>query len=138
VIFAVTASIMAWVAPIQRLYSWTESVFVTIGTSITVATLVVAIRAARARRFKEHREWMIRHVANGYVSVVSHALAPVWIAVTGRALTTEFVPLFLVAFWVNTLLAEWWIYSQRPKKRAKDIALKARPQRATEASEGAA
>ena len=85
-----------------------------------LATAVAGYRAARQRRFADHRAWMIRSVALTFSIVVNRA----WIGVY-LLLFSAFVPLDVAAImaaatasvwtsWVvNLLVAEWWLLRSR-------------------------
>jgi hypothetical protein len=99
-------------------------------TTLAVLWLVTGVcgyRAARGRRFAEHRVWMLRSVALTW-SIVANR---VWLLVVGAVLSPATLPdgspdmaqmgqVVGIATWaswvVNLLVVEWWV--NRPKRPA--------------------
>lgn len=93
-----------------------------------LGTTVAGWRAARRRRFAEHREWMIRSFALAF-SIVANRL---WVVVCiivfaldevpvdGAPSPPDFAQAIGVATWlswvVNLLIAEWWLHRTRHRR----------------------
>jgi len=94
-----------------------ERVFMTVVFTIFVASLVNAVRAARARDFARHREWVIRAVAVALGSMTQRLLLPLFLA-TGIHGAADFWDKFVAAAWLSAVLnlsvAEWWIRRTAP------------------------
>ncbi|MBB4932107.1 putative membrane protein [Lipingzhangella halophila] len=88
---------------------------------------LVGFRMARARRFGEHRKWMIRSFALVLAIVTERAWLGVFMLIATPRLDTEYGgdhdlmmrvaggTSFWVAWVVNLLIAEWWLqYRARP------------------------
>lgn len=91
-----------------------------------LATTVAGYRAARARRFAEHREWMVRSTALAFSIVANRfwsfacvlLLAPDSVGGDGSLIATpELAQAIGVSTWlswvVNLLLAQWWLHRTR-------------------------
>jgi hypothetical protein len=90
-------------------------------------TAVAGYRAARARRFAEHREWMLRSTALAFSIVVNRVWTVVCLLVFapsvfggGPVVEAELNQAVGAAAWLswvlNLLLVEWWL--QRTRRRA--------------------
>ncbi|WP_218614067.1 DUF2306 domain-containing protein [Pseudonocardia sp. KRD291] len=81
-----------------------------------LGTAVAGYRAARARRFADHRAWMIRSVALTFSIVVNRAWILVYLGIfslfgpVDDALITAAAGASVWTSWiVNLLVAEWWL-----------------------------
>lgn len=81
-----------------------------------LAVTVAGYRTARARRFSEHREWMIRSFALAFSIVTNRLWQVVFIlafAPDGDPSSAQFAQAIGVSTWVswlaNLFLAEWWL-----------------------------
>lgn len=99
-----------------------------------LATTLAGYRAARRRRFAEHREWMIRRVALAF-SIVANRL---WVVVClamfvpeaptadGSVTAAAIAQAVGVATWlswvVNLLVAEWWLNRTRSRRQDSAVA----------------
>jgi hypothetical protein len=90
-------------------------------------TTVAGLRAARARRYAEHREWMLRSTALAFSIVVNRVWTVVCLLVfapsvfgDGPVVEAELHQAVGAAAWLswvlNLLLVEWWL--QRTRRRA--------------------
>lgn len=105
-----------------------------------LGTSIAGYRAARERRFRQHREWMIRSFALAF-AIVSNR---VWWAISTMAFAHVVPPsratiiadpelaaqLFGLSAWlgwvVNLLVAEWWLHRDRlPRSPAPGRAVQA-------------
>jgi Predicted membrane protein (DUF2306) len=97
-----------------------------------LATTLAGYRAARQRRFADHREWMIRSVALAFSIVANRAWSIVCILVFAPGALTqdgdivaspEVAQAIGVSTWlswvVNLLVAEWWLNRTRTRRRAR-------------------
>ncbi len=96
-----------------------------------LATAVAGYRAARARRYAEHREWMIRSVALAFSIVANRPWSIICIAVFAPGAITggPVDPVALshaagVSAWlswvVNLLVVEYWLHRTRNRRRGAD------------------
>ncbi|WP_035736640.1 DUF2306 domain-containing protein [Glycomyces arizonensis] len=99
-------------------------------TALWFWTTFAGLRAARQRRFKDHRRWMVRSFALCF-SIVANRL---WIGILVMALLpfvdgyyagdTEamFADVAVASIWiswiVNLMIAQWWL-DRRPKSRRR-------------------
>lgn len=94
------------------------------------ATTVAGYRAARARRYAAHREWMVRSTALAFSIVANRfwsitcvlVFAPDAIGVDGTLVpTAELAQAIGVSTWlswvVNLIAAEWWLHRTRHTDR---------------------
>lgn len=93
-----------------------------------LTTAVAGYRTVRARRFAEHREWMIRSVALTFSIVANRVWSFACIAVfvpeamgDGPFDPAELTQAVGVSMWlswvVNLLLAEYWLHRTRTRRR---------------------
>jgi hypothetical protein len=92
-----------------------------------LGTTFAGFRAARQRRFREHRQWMIRSFALCTSIVTNRAWIGIWIAVLlpfqdriyggdFDALLSDAVVASIWSSWVvNLIIAEWWM-ARRPRR----------------------
>ncbi len=104
-----------------------------------LATTIFGYRATRARRYAEHREWMIRSFALAFSIVANRVWSVICILVFAPEVMTADAPpvdsaqlaqAIGVATWlswvVNLLIAEWWLHRTRHRRRAR-VAIPAPP-----------
>ena len=117
------------VAPFSMSGGPTAHVANTLLGLLWLATAVAGYRAARARRFAEHREWMIRSVALTFSIVANRAWSSLCIAafapgvLTGAPIDEAALAQAIgVSTWlswvVNLLVAEYWLHRTRHRGRA--------------------
>jgi uncharacterized membrane protein len=93
-----------------------------------LGTSVAGYRAARGRRFAEHREWMVRSVALAFSIVASRVWSVVCIVAFAPSVLSggpvdpdELAQAVSAATWlswvVNLLVAEWWLHRTRRRSR---------------------
>jgi hypothetical protein len=93
-----------------------------------LGTSVAGYRAARGRRFAEHREWMVRSVALAFSIVASRVWSVVCIVAFAPSVLSggpvdpdELAQAVSAATWlswvVNLLVAEWWLHRTRRRPR---------------------
>lgn len=127
---AVPASLV--VLTITPLGEWgaNQRVANTLLALLWLGTTVAGYRAARRRRFAEHREWMIRSTALAFSIVANRfwvfacilLLAPDTLLPDGTlAATPEVAQAIGAATWlswvVNLIVAEWWLHRTRHAAR---------------------
>ncbi|HEY4420357.1 MAG TPA: DUF2306 domain-containing protein [Pseudonocardia sp.] len=116
------------VAPFGESGGPTGQVANTMLAILWLTTAVAGYRAVRARRFDEHREWMVRNVALTFSIVANRPWSMLCIAVFAPEVfgTGEIDPAVLaqaagVSMWlswvVNLLVAEWWLNRTRNRRR---------------------
>ncbi len=94
-----------------------------------LATAVAGFRAARARRFADHRRWMLRSVALTFSIVVNRVWLVAYLLLFTPFLGDDPAALTLAAagasVWtswvVNLLVVEWWVL--RPPRRGRHQAV---------------
>ncbi len=94
-----------------------------------LATAVAGFRAARARRFGDHRRWMLRSVALTFSIVVNRVWLVAYLLLFTPFLGDDPAALTLAAagasVWtswvVNLLVVEWWVL--RPPRRGRHQAV---------------
>ncbi|MCU1663703.1 MAG: hypothetical protein QOI36_2348 [Pseudonocardiales bacterium] len=95
-----------------------------------LGTALAGYRAARARRFAEHREWMVRSVALTFSIVANRAWSMLCIAVFApevmsggpfdEAALAQAVGVSMWLSWVvNLLVAEYWLHRTRHRRPAR-------------------
>lgn len=92
-----------------------------------LATAVAGYRAARGRRFAEHREWMVRSVALSFSIVANRAWVVICLLVfapevfagdaTLAVIERAVAPAVWLSWVVNLLVAEWWLQRTRHRRR---------------------
>jgi len=88
-------------------------------TAIYVISVILGVRAARAKNFPQHREWMIRGFSIG-IGISSVRLRFIlFLHTTGMHGQDFFATAFWIAFGVNLLIAELWINFTRSTARAR-------------------
>jgi uncharacterized membrane protein len=76
-------------------------------------TGVMAVIAAKARRFADHRKWMVRNFALTFAAVTLRIYLPLSFASGLRF--EQFYPAIAWFSWVpNLVVAEWWFLRPRP------------------------
>jgi Predicted membrane protein (DUF2306) len=116
------------VAPFGQTGGPTGQVANTMLALLWLATAAAGYRAARARRFGEHREWMVRNVALTFSIVANRPWSMLCIAVfapevmgTGPVDPAVLAQAAGVSMWlswvVNLLVAEWWLNRARIRRR---------------------
>lgn len=96
-----------------------------------LSTSLAGWRAARARRYVQHREWMIRSFALAFaivsnriwwaiaVAALAHAAPTRAVVLADHALGEQVFGLSTWLSWVgNLLLAEWWLHRTRARRPA--------------------
>lgn len=89
---------------------------------VWLATTIRGYRAARRRRFSEHREWMVRSFALAFAIVANRVWMPLcMIAFVSDGTRAELEQAAGLSMWlswvVNLLIAEWWLQRTRNRKR---------------------
>jgi len=118
------------VAPFGQTGGPTGQVANTLLALLWLATAVAGYRAARARRFGEHREWMVRNVALTFSIVANRPWSMLCIAVfapevmgTGPVDPAVLAQAAGVSMWlswvVNLLVAEYWLHRTRTRTRTR-------------------
>lgn len=73
-----------------------------------IGTTARGVWLARARRFKEHRHWMIRSAALTFAGVTLRIYLPIAI-VSDMPFQTAYVAIAWLCWVPNVLVAEWWL-----------------------------
>jgi hypothetical protein len=118
------------VAPFGQTGGPTGQVANTMLALLWLGTAVAGYRAARARRFADHREWMVRNVALTFSIVANRPWSMLCIAVfapevmgTGPvdpAVLAQAAGLSMWLSWVvNLLVAEYWLNRTRTRRAAQ-------------------
>jgi uncharacterized membrane protein len=83
-------------------------------STLLVLALAVAFVHARARRFAQHREWMIRGFVVGIAVVTIRPVAGLAMLVTGQPIPEVLGAAFWISFLLHVFAAEAWIrYTRR-------------------------
>ncbi|HEX6588652.1 MAG TPA: DUF2306 domain-containing protein [Longimicrobiales bacterium] len=97
---------------------------------LAIATLVTtaqAFRSVRARRFVEHREWMIRSYALIFAAVTLRLQMPLLIVLTGGSFDATYAIVAWSCWLPNLVWAEWWIRRSTVRERPRVRELARRP-----------
>jgi len=99
-----------------------ERAFMTTVFVLFLSFATMAWRAARARDFERHREWVTRMVAGG-LAAITQRLVFIPFAMAGIRSLPDFWDKFVAAAWlaslVNLAVAEWVIATRRRMGRAE-------------------
>lgn len=94
-----------------------------------LGTSIAGWRAARQRRYDDHRAWMIRSVALTFSIIVNRFWIAVYVVVLwlidpgNPELIMDAGPASVWTSWiVNLLIAEWWLLRRRHPQRARTLA----------------
>lgn len=124
VVSALTA--LAFVAELPVYGGFSSSVGAGLGSVLFLIAIFQAYRAARQKRFVEHREWMIRSYAMGLGIATFRVLLPLLML---PPLSATFVESWDTVIWlgfiVNLLVAETWINVTRPPLVSRAAAVEA-------------
>lgn len=109
-VMAVSGVAMAYASPDRPV---SETIFMTVFFLGYVACLGLGVRAALARDFAAHREWMVRMTATALTPVTQRVIFPGFAATLGIDGLETFWQIFISAAWiawaVNLTVAEAWL-----------------------------
>jgi hypothetical protein len=82
---------------------------------------VQAVRHIKARRIRQHREWMIRGYALG-LGIATFRVLLVILRLSGVPFVEAWDTVMSLSFTINVLVAEWWInVTRHPEKVAANV-----------------
>ncbi|MGD9529457.1 DUF2306 domain-containing protein [Pseudonocardia sp.] len=123
---AILASLSVLTITMYGVWGANQRVANTMLALLWLITTVAGVRAARRRRFAEHREWMVRSAALAFSIVANRIWVVLCIAVfapevfgtdPGPAAAPELAQAVGASAWlswvVNLLVAEWWLHRTR-------------------------
>ncbi|GAA4862624.1 DUF2306 domain-containing protein [Actinomycetospora straminea] len=116
------------VAPVSST-GFASSVGNTFLAVLWLGTSIAGWRAARQRRYADHRVWMIRSIALTFSIIVNRFWVVLYVVVlslvdpTDPALIANAATASVWTSWIVTLLvAEWWLLRRRDPRRARTLA----------------